>query len=261
MVDAPDRAGGAVSALFAAPTIGLALVVALAARRARRWSTHRRLATLRRPSDSWVRPSVAGRVLVEPAAGQRAASSPTRPPGPPRPQAREEAQSRARPQARRQARPHSPSRLTRRRLDRLASAALPETLDLLRVAIGSGLAPAQALAEIVADGPVPATSRLRPVLDLSRSGLSFTEACTRVAAGDPVVAEVVTLLGDGTRTGAALGEALERLADERAAAHRRRAEERARAVPVKLLFPLVCCTLPGFVLLAVVPALIRAFQY
>ena len=47
---------------------------------------------------------------------------------------------------------------------------------------------------------------------------------------------------------------------QRADDQRRRAEERARAVPVKLLFPLVCCTLPGFVLLAVVPAVLRAFE-
>ena len=36
---------------------------------------------------------------------------------------------------------------------------------------------------------------------------------------------------------------------------RREAEERARRLPVQLLFPLVVCVLPAFGLLAVVPLL------
>ena len=39
---------------------------------------------------------------------------------------------------------------------------------------------------------------------------------------------------------------------------RRRAEEAARRLPVQLLFPLVLCVLPAFVLLAVVPLLLAA---
>ncbi len=130
----------------------------------------------------------------------------------------------------------------------------------MRMAVGSGLAPASALAEIVVHGPGVVAHRLQPVLDLVSSGLSFGEACQQVALVDPVVAPLVTLLGEGVSTGAGLHDALERLADDRADDERRAAEERARAVPVKLLFPLVLCTLPGFVLLAVVPAVLRAFE-
>ena len=47
-------------------------------------------------------------------------------------------------------------------------------------------------------------------------------------------------------------------ADDIRAERRRRAEAQARTLPVKLAFPLVMCTLPSFVLLAIVPALLGA---
>ena len=39
---------------------------------------------------------------------------------------------------------------------------------------------------------------------------------------------------------------------------RRHAERHARTLPVRLAFPLVLCTLPSFVLVAIVPALLGA---
>ena len=54
--------------------------------------------------------------------------------------------------------------------------------------------------------------------------------------------------------------ALMRLADEARARARRRAETRARVLPVKLLFPLVFLVLPAFGLLTVAPALLSALS-
>jgi pilus assembly protein TadC len=41
---------------------------------------------------------------------------------------------------------------------------------------------------------------------------------------------------------------------------RRQAEAAARALPVRLSFPLVLCLLPAFVLLGIVPAMVPALQ-
>jgi tight adherence protein C len=53
---------------------------------------------------------------------------------------------------------------------------------------------------------------------------------------------------------------LDRLAIEVRAERRRTADRHARTLPVKLSFPLVACTLPSFVLLAIVPAVMGALS-
>ena len=62
------------------------------------------------------------------------------------------------------------------------------------------------------------------------------------------------------RDGLPLGPVLDRLADEARAARRRLGEAEARRLPVRLTFPLVTCTLPSFVLLAIAPAVLGALS-
>jgi tight adherence protein C len=77
--------------------------------------------------------------------------------------------------------------------------------------------------------------------------------------GEPV-RPLVRALTSSERYGVPLRDALDRLAVEVRLDRRRRAEEAARRVPVKLLFPLVLCVLPAFALLTVVPLLVGAFR-
>ena len=71
-------------------------------------------------------------------------------------------------------------------------------------------------------------------------------------------------LADALRTSARLGTpaapSLGRLATEVRADVRRRAEARARTVPVRLCFPLVVCVLPAFGLLTVVPVVLAGLH-
>ena len=71
-------------------------------------------------------------------------------------------------------------------------------------------------------------------------------------------------LADALRTSARLGSpaapALARLAAEVRADVRRRAEARARTVPVRLCFPLVACVLPAFALLTVAPVVLGGLR-
>ena len=53
---------------------------------------------------------------------------------------------------------------------------------------------------------------------------------------------------------------LDRLAVDARAARRRLGEAEARRLPVRLTFPLVSCTLPSFVLLAIAPAVLGALS-
>ena len=68
------------------------------------------------------------------------------------------------------------------------------------------------------------------------------------------------MIATGARLGAAVDDALARLAAESRRDLRRRAEARARTVPVRLLFPLVFLVLPAFGLLTVVPAVAAGFR-
>ena len=75
---------------------------------------------------------------------------------------------------------------------------------------------------------------------------------------DDAVRPLVDALVAAERYGAPLAAALDRVADDARTTRRRQREEAARRVPVKLLFPLVFCTLPAFALLTVVPVLLRS---
>ena len=66
--------------------------------------------------------------------------------------------------------------------------------------------------------------------------------------------------GAAVRDGLPLTPVLDRLTDEANATRRRQGEAAARRLPVRLSFPLVVCTLPSFVLLAIAPAVLGAIS-
>ncbi len=138
---------------------------------------------------------------------------------------------------------------------------LPETVDLLLLAAGSGLNVSLAVAAVARRAPSPFAEELTRVSEEAALGRRLADALEDVVARtDEVVRPLIAALVAGERYGAPLGEALDRLAHEVRAQRRRRAEEAARRVPVKLLFPLVMCILPAFGLLTLAPVLAGAFR-
>ena len=150
-------------------------------------------------------------------------------------------------------------RARRRRDDRLARE-LPAAIDLLAVAVSAGSTPFGAV-EIAARWAPPTVGRsFDAVLATCRLGASFESALSRAARHDPRLAPTTAVIATGARLGAAVDDALARLAAESRRDLRRRAEARARTVPVRLLFPLVFLVLPAFGLLTVVPAVAAGFR-
>lgn len=151
--------------------------------------------------------------------------------------------------------------LERRRISRAVTATLPDAIDLLLVAIHSGLTPELAL------------RRLAPYLD-GPIGWAANEVFVRIAAGDRFgdaldaltdhlgepVRPLVAAIAGSERYGLALGPALEVVATFSREHRRRAAETAARRLPVRLSFPLVLCILPAFVILTVVPAIFGALR-
>ena len=76
----------------------------------------------------------------------------------------------------------------------------------------------------------------------------------------PALSPVVAALAISGELGTPIADGLSRLATSARADAKRRAESRARAVPVRLLFPLVLLVLPAFGLLSVAPTLLGGFS-
>jgi len=151
-------------------------------------------------------------------------------------------------------------RRERQRLGALA-ADLPDVVDLLNLAVGAGLTVGLAVAHVARRGSGPLAAELYAITEEVALGRRLADAIEDLPgrAGE-AVRPLVGALVASERYGAPLVTGLERLAGEVRRDHRRRAEEEARKVPVKLLFPLVTCTLPAFGLLTVAPLIASAVR-
>lgn len=136
---------------------------------------------------------------------------------------------------------------------------LPEVVDLLCLAASSGLTVPLSLGVVHEHGEGAIAASFGRALEVARRGGSLADALedTVVPMGDEVRG-VVRVLAAAMRDGTSVVPSLERLAAEVRTDRRRAAEERARRLPVRLLFPLVVCILPAFALLTVVPLLAGA---
>jgi Flp pilus assembly protein TadB len=152
-------------------------------------------------------------------------------------------------------------RSTARGTQRSIEAALPDAVELLVLCVRAGCSPTQAVVELVARAPPP----LRPVfatveLRLHRGqGLADAVGALADHAG-PAGREVARAIAVAERDGLPMAPVLDRLATESRATRRRLGEAAARRLPVRLTFPLVTCTLPSFVLLAIAPAVLGALS-
>ncbi len=138
---------------------------------------------------------------------------------------------------------------------------LPEVVDLLVLAVGAGLTVPLALDAVAKRAPGELAFELGRVVGASHQGHRLADALDALPArAGEGVRPLVAALVASERYGAPLAAGLERLASEVRASRRRRADEIARRVSVKLLFPLVLCILPAFALLTVAPLIASALR-
>ncbi len=147
----------------------------------------------------------------------------------------------------------------RRRND--AERALPDALDLLVLGIQTGLTPQQAIAELAVSAPASVRGAFALTVHRCDRGQSFADALAALpetlGSGAIGLADVIAT---SDRYGLPLGPVLDQLTIEARESRRRRDQADARKLPVRLSFPLVVCTLPSFVLLAIAPAVIAALS-
>ncbi len=147
------------------------------------------------------------------------------------------------------------------RATRQITADYPDALDLLVLSIRAGYLPAQAIGEIARFLPESLCRSFAAVDEAMRRGMRFADALNQLPAQLGAIAQpLVDSLSSSERYGLPLAPVLERLALESRQQRRRQSDAAARELPVRLAMPLVLCTLPSFVLLAIVPLLLGALS-
>lgn len=141
-------------------------------------------------------------------------------------------------------------------LDNSQKVDLPELIDQLIVLLRAGYTPANAFMQLEPWLIPPMSGTVKEINDLVRRGVRFSSAVVELRhhVGPPIYALVDALIqldSDGPATTAIL----DRLSDEAHAQRRRRSEAESRELPIRLIFPMVCCVLPSFIMLTVVPML------
>ncbi|MCY4271712.1 MAG: type II secretion system F family protein [bacterium] len=133
---------------------------------------------------------------------------------------------------------------------------LPEAVDLLRLAVSSGLNVHLAVAAVGERLVGPVGEGLSEAVGRTQAGIRLGDALEPLpeSVGEPL-RPLVRVLIDADRYGTELESPLAQLAADSRLWRRRRAEEQARRLPVRLLLPLVTCILPAFILLTLAPVL------
>lgn len=153
----------------------------------------------------------------------------------------------------------------RRRFDRRrrehAEAALPDLIELVIVGVRAGLSPTAAIIETREYAPGELRTAIAQVEHRLQRGQRLADALGALPAEVGGAATTFSdALATADRYGLPIAPVLDRLSVDVRADRTRRAERDARRLPVKLAFPLVVCTLPSFVLLAIVPAVLGALS-
>jgi tight adherence protein C len=153
------------------------------------------------------------------------------------------------------------SRLSARRLA-AADREVPVLLDMLALATSAGLPPQGALRRAIDATEGPLADELGAVVRATDLGGRWRDELGAAARrlGLPDLDRTVGALTRAEALGSSLAEEMERLAADVREGRRAGATERARAAPVKMLFPLVFLILPAFLLLTVVPVLVATVE-
>jgi len=139
---------------------------------------------------------------------------------------------------------------------------LPEFIDAIVLLMCSGSSPSQALIA----APTWLEPPLHPIVNdvaqqLSR-GNRFSDCVIALRSPiGPTVFPLVEALLSADRDGQSVASVLDRLSHESRAQRRRQLDAEIRKLPVRLTFPLVCCILPSFVMLGVVPMIATALVH
>lgn len=135
---------------------------------------------------------------------------------------------------------------------------LPNALDLLTISVESGLSFDAALAQVARNTEGPLAGEFSRVLQEMQIGLGRTAAIRAMGerSFDPDLRAFAAAMVQADEFGIPIAEVLRVQAKEMRVKRRQRAEERAQKIPVKILFPLIFCVMPGIFVILLGPGVI-----
>lgn len=139
--------------------------------------------------------------------------------------------------------------------------AYEELIEIILVALHTGLSVADALTVAARCSSGPTSHDLTALTSRLDKGEPLRDVLAGLADVYGTRAyPLVDILRSSLTDGMPVLHVVERLADEARAERRRQLQEDLRRLPIRLVFPLVFCVLPSFVLLTIVPVGIHALS-
>lgn len=138
-------------------------------------------------------------------------------------------------------------------------AAAADTIDQLTICVEAGLGFDAALARVATTNAGPLADELRHTIRDMHAGVPRAQAL-RSLADRAQVAEIrhlVTALLQAQKHGVALADTLRAQSTEMRLKRKQRTEEKAAKLTVKMLFPIVVCFMPVFMIIAAGPAFLN----
>lgn len=155
-----------------------------------------------------------------------------------------------------------PDAWLKRKIDERRTAmlkALPDVLDLLVISVEAGLGFDSALARVVATVPGPLSEEFFRMLQETRVGVSRRDAMRHLMDRTDLdeLRSFLLAMIQAEAFGVTIARVLRVQADEMRIKRRQRAQEKAFAAPVKIVFPLVFCIFPSLFIILLGPAAIQ----